>query len=140
MPLLIQTFRPTGAILITPLFFGIAHFHHLNEHLRQGVKKSLAIQMSLCQFAYTSVFGIYSAYLFMRTGHFVAPFIAHAFCNHMGLPDFQELFNQPEEKRKWIFKLYIGGLIGWIILLPLVTNPGLYANEFYWNYTVALSS
>lgn len=133
MPLLVQTFRPSIAILVTPLFFGIAHFHHLNEHLRQGIKKSLAIQMSIVQFAYTSVFGIYSAYLFLRTGHFVAPFIAHAFCNHMGLPDVQELFNQEESRRKVLFQLYIGGLIGWILLLPFVTNPSWYSNDLYWN-------
>lgn len=133
LPLLLQTFPPTAAIFVTPLFFGIAHFHHLNEHLRQGMKKSLAIQMSVVQFAYTSVFGIYSAYLFLRTGHFVAPFVAHAFCNHMGLPDIQELFNQPEDRGKLLIKLYIGGLVGWIVLLPLATSPSWYSNDLYWN-------
>lgn len=133
MPLLMQTFRPSVAILITPLFFGIAHFHHLNEHLRQGMKKSLAIQMSCVQFTYTSIFGIYSAYLFLRTGHFVAPFIAHAFCNHMGLPDVQELLSQSENRKKLLIKLYFAGLIGWILLLAVATTPSWYANNIYWN-------
>lgn len=132
LPLLVQTFRPTVAILITPLFFGIAHCHHLNEHLRQGMPKSLAIQTCLVQFTYTSIFGIYSAYLFLRTGHFVAPFIAHAFCNHMGLPDVQELFKQPQERYRWLSKLYVGGLVGWIVLLPVVTSPGWYSNDLFW--------
>lgn len=133
MPLLMQSFGPSVALLVTPLFFGIAHFHHLIEHLRQGMQKSLAIQMSLVQFTYTSVFGIYSAYLFLRTGHFVAPFIAHAFCNHMGLPDVQELFSQPEGRKQLLIKLYVGGLVGWIVLLPLVTSPSWYANDLYWS-------
>lgn len=133
MPLLMQTFQPSVAILITPLFFGIAHFHHLIEHLRQGMRKSLAIQMSCVQFAYTSIFGIYSAYLFLRTGHFVAPFIAHAFCNHMGLPDVQELLGQPEPRKRLLIKLYVAGLIGWLFLLPVVTSPSWYSNTIYWN-------
>lgn len=133
MPLLMQTFRHSAAIFVTPLFFGIAHFHHLIEHLRQGMNKSLAIQMSIVQFAYTSVFGIYSAYLFLRTGHFIAPFIAHAFCNHMGLPDVQELFSQPEPQKRRHIQLYVGGLVGWVVLLPLVTSPTFYSNDLYWN-------
>ena len=45
----------------------------------------------LFQFAYTTVFGMYSAFLFIKTGHFAAPFIVHAYCNFMGFPDFMEV-------------------------------------------------
>jgi prenyl protein peptidase len=86
LPLLLQSFSPMTSILITPTFFGVAHLHHMIERLRSGMDKRTAIIISFFQFFYTSVFGIYSAYLFVRTGHFVAPFIAHAFCNHMGFP------------------------------------------------------
>lgn len=120
-------------MLIAPLLFGIPHFHHLHEHLRQGMKRSVAIQMSCIQFTYTTVFGIYSAYLFLRTGHFVAPFIAHAFCNHMGLPDIQEVFNQTEERKKLLIKLFIVGLVGWIFLLPILTTPSWYSNNIFWD-------
>lgn len=75
---------------------------------------------------------MYSAYLFAKTGHFIAPFIAHAFCNHMGFPDLQELFNQPEPKKRILFSIYVIGLISWIILLPIVTEPKWYLNNMYW--------
>lgn len=106
LPLLLQSFSPMASIFITPMFFGVgkwpwfyqssysmrflykfaAHLHHMIERLRSGMDKRTAVIISFFQFFYTSIFGIYSAYLFVRTGHFVAPFIAHAFCNHMGFP------------------------------------------------------
>jgi hypothetical protein len=39
-----------------------------------------------CSRRYTSLFGAYSSYLFLRTGLVVGPLIAHVFCNLMGLP------------------------------------------------------
>lgn len=84
------------------------------------------------QFAYTGIFGIYSAYLFAKTGHFIAPFIAHAFCNHMGFPDIQEVLLQQDNKKYIILSCYVIGLIGWIYLLPVVTQPEWYSNELYW--------
>ncbi|MBA0660673.1 hypothetical protein Goklo_012650, partial [Gossypium klotzschianum] len=38
------------------------------------------------QLGYTVVFGSYASFLFIRTGNIVAPLVAHAFCNYMGLP------------------------------------------------------
>ena len=39
-------------------------------------------------FVYTSLFGAYSSYLFLRPGTVAGPLAAHIFCNAMGLPDF----------------------------------------------------
>ena len=50
--------------------------------------------MMILQFAYTTIFGMYSAFLFVKTGHFAAPFIVHAYCNFMGFPDFMEVCHQ----------------------------------------------
>lgn len=102
------------------------------ERLRTGMDKRTAIIISFFQFFYTSVFGIYSAYLFVRTGHFVAPFIAHAFCNHMGFPDLPDLLAQPEPKRCIFLILYILGLVGFILLLPTMTVPAWYQNNQFW--------
>lgn len=84
------------------------------------------------QFAYTGIFGIYSAFLFARSGHFIAPFIAHAFCNHMGFPDIQDVVGQTLCKKITIVTFYVIGLIGWIYLLPIATEPILYDNSLYW--------
>lgn len=37
MPLLLQSYRPTTAVLLTPLFFGVAHLHHIIERIRSGM-------------------------------------------------------------------------------------------------------
>lgn len=44
LPLLLQSFEPWSAVLITPLFFGVAHLHHMIERLRTGMElKSVLI-------------------------------------------------------------------------------------------------
>lgn len=81
------------------------------------------------------MFGIYSAYLFTKTGHFIAPFIAHSFCNHMGLPtEIQEVFAQKNPKKFILLSLYVVGLVSWICLIPVLTNPNYFENTFPWRY------
>lgn len=46
MPLLLQTFPPLRAILITPLFFGIAHLHHIIERYKNGMQLKLILFVS----------------------------------------------------------------------------------------------
>lgn len=84
------------------------------------------------QVLYTTIFGAYSAYLFLRTGHFVAPFIVHAFCNHMGFPDFSEVIKYNEPKRTLTLGICVVGLISWCLLLTPLTNPSWYSNNIYW--------
>lgn len=117
--------------------FLLAHLHHMIERLRSGMEKKTAIIISFFQFFYTSIFGIYSAFLFVRTGHFIAPFIAHAFCNHMGFPDIPDLLAQKQPKKSIFLILYILGLSSWILLLPTLTDPQLFSNNlFYYNDTL----
>jgi prenyl protein peptidase len=97
-----------------------------------GMDKKTALIISFFQFFYTSIFGIYSAYLFVRTGHFVAPFLVHSFCNSMGFPDFTEVIAQKWPKRCVLLCIYVLGLVGWILLLPTMTNPILYQNQQFW--------
>lgn len=138
MPLLLLSFNATTAVLLTPLFFGLAHLHHIVERHRNGMEWKIIALVSGVQFTYTSVFGIYSAYLFARTGHFVAPLLVHAFCNHMGFPDFQELWAQPGAQRYALLLVYVLGLCAWIWLLPTLTQPEWYANDIYWKVNETL--
>lgn len=77
-------------IFLTPLYFGIAHVHHLYEfrltHPRTPLP--LAVLRSLFQFTYTSLFGFFAAFVFLRTGNVYSVILAHSFCNWMGLPRF----------------------------------------------------
>ncbi|KAI0476997.1 CaaX protease [Xylaria cf. heliscus] len=85
--LLAQT-SVTRTIFLSPVIFGLAHFHHFYEfrvtHPHEPVVTGLL--RSLLQFSYTSLFGAYATFLFLRTGSLLAIFVVHAFCNIMGLP------------------------------------------------------
>ncbi|RWA11162.1 hypothetical protein EKO27_g3924 [Xylaria grammica] len=78
----------TQTIFLSPVIFGLAHFHHFYEfrvtHPHDPVVTGLL--RSLLQFTYTSLFGAYATFLFLRTGSLLAIFVVHAFCNTMGLP------------------------------------------------------
>ncbi|XP_054947464.1 CAAX prenyl protease 2 isoform X3 [Physeter macrocephalus] len=57
------------AVFTCPLFFGVAHFHHIFEQLRFRQSSVGSIFLSAAfQFSYTAVFGAYTAFLFIRTG------------------------------------------------------------------------
>ncbi|KAF2182774.1 CaaX prenyl protein-like proteinase Rce1 [Zopfia rhizophila CBS 207.26] len=77
-------------IFLTPLYFGIAHIHHLYEFrlTHPHTPMLLAILRSLFQFTYTSLFGFFAAFVFLRTGNVFSLILAHSFCNLMGLPRF----------------------------------------------------
>ena len=88
IPLLLPHLGPNWTALIVPLFFGIAHVHHMMEHIRSGsMTVRQAVLVALGQTCYTSLFGMFSAFLFLRTGHLVSAVIAHALCNAYGLPE-----------------------------------------------------
>lgn len=53
-----------------------------------------AIISSLFQFIYTTVFGWYASYLFVKLGNVTSPIVCHSFCNLMGFPDFSGISHQ----------------------------------------------
>lgn len=89
---------PVRIIFTTPLVFGLAHIHHLVEYLNARTPQNRrfppaaawasGVIRSLFQFTYTSLFGFFAAFVFLRTGSVWAPILAHAFCNWMGVPRF----------------------------------------------------
>lgn len=134
LPLLLQCFTPTTAIFVCPLFFGVAHFHHVVERTKMGMRFKHALLISCFQFAYTTLFGAYAAFLFAKTGHFVAPFTAHSFCNHMGFPDLSEVVAYKDPfKRTGLLCLFVIGLLAWCLLLTPLTNPTWFSNNLFWH-------
>jgi prenyl protein peptidase len=83
-------FSWTQIVFLTPLYFGIAHLHHLYEFRITHPEVSLVISVlrSLFQFTYTSLFGFFAAWVYIRTGNVYTCILAHTFCNWMGLPRF----------------------------------------------------
>jgi prenyl protein peptidase len=77
-------------IFLTPLTFGIAHVHHLYEFriTHPQTPLPIAVLRSAFQFTYTSLFGFFAAFVYLRTGNLYSVILAHAFCNWMGLPRF----------------------------------------------------
>jgi len=79
---------PVKASLVCPLFFGVAHAHHAWTRLSNGERLPPVLFATVFQLAYTSLFGAYAAFAFYRTGSVTAVTLSHAYCNFMGLPDF----------------------------------------------------
>lgn len=87
---LLAKISPLRIVFYTPLYFGIAHIHHCYEYALTHPHMPLlpALGRSLFQFVYTSNFGFYAAFIYLRTGSLVAVILCHSFCNWCGLPRF----------------------------------------------------
>ncbi|OJA15939.1 hypothetical protein AZE42_02642 [Rhizopogon vesiculosus] len=108
-------------IFLSPLVFGAAHIHHAWEtYHRYGCTATAAkraIISTIVQVAYTSVFGFYCCYLFLRSGSLVPPIAAHIFCNIMGVPQpTYEISLLPHHKLS-IVVAYLFGIIGFVCTL-----------------------
>ena len=69
---------------------------------------------------------------FLLAGHFIAPVLAHAFCNHMGFPAFNEVLAYTDKRiRRKLIAAFVFGLIAWLFLLYPFTTPYLYGNYIY---------
>lgn len=87
---------PMRIVFVTPLVFGLAHLHHLFAFLQSRTPSDQrfpplgvwihGIVASVFQFAYTSLFGFFAAFVFLRVGNLWAVIVAHCFCNWMGVP------------------------------------------------------
>ncbi|KAJ5279934.1 hypothetical protein N7478_005306 [Penicillium angulare] len=81
---------PKHIVFIAPLYFGIAHIHHFYEFrlTHPDTPAWAALVRSLIQFGYTTVFGWYATFVYLRTGSLFAVILVHSFCNWCGLPRF----------------------------------------------------
>lgn len=87
-----------GICWIAPLFFGLAHFHHAIQKLKGGAKWQHVCFETLFQFTYTTLFGAYASYCFIKFGSLVDIVLLHTFCNFMGLPNVSVIFGSPSMK------------------------------------------
>jgi prenyl protein peptidase len=133
--LLVSGVDPTTASLAAPGFFGAAHLHHAVELLRMQYPPSSVVVSTLFQMAYTWVFGIIAAFMFVCTNNIAGPIAAHVFCNWMGLPDLSFL-SAPDEKapkedvlvheKRWLFlAVYVVGVVGFVYGMQDMTSASL---------------
>jgi prenyl protein peptidase len=87
---LIADISASKIVFLTPLYFGIAHVHHLYEFklTHPHTPWLPAILRSIFQFGYTTLFGWFASFLYIRTGSIYAGVLVHSFCNWGGLPRF----------------------------------------------------
>jgi prenyl protein peptidase len=85
---LLANVSPKTTTLITPLYFGIAHIHHFYEFtLTHPHTPFLPILLrSLFQFTYTTLFGWFAAFVYIRSGSLYTVIFIHTFCNWIGFP------------------------------------------------------
>ncbi|KAH7321538.1 CAAX protease self-immunity-domain-containing protein [Rhexocercosporidium sp. MPI-PUGE-AT-0058] len=88
--LLLARTSNTTIIFLTPIIFGLAHIHHFYEFRITHPDTPIidAIMRTVSQLSYTTLFGGYVTFLYMRTGSLLGVILVHAFCNWMGLPRF----------------------------------------------------
>ncbi|KAL2393493.1 putative CAAX prenyl protease 2 [Exophiala dermatitidis] len=87
---LLAKLSPTKVVFLTPFYFGIAHVHHFYEFTLTHPYTPLApaILRTVFQFGYTTLFGWFADFIYLRSGSLYACIIIHAFCNWVGLPRF----------------------------------------------------
>ncbi|WVQ76461.1 hypothetical protein IAR50_006129 [Cryptococcus sp. DSM 104548] len=100
----------------TPLWFGIAHAHHgFESYRKKGRTSQAAIQAlfaCLFQLTYTTLFGWFASYLFLRTGSVIPPMVAHMFCNVMGIYFPGNALRREPRKKALIYGAYLAGIVG----------------------------
>jgi len=80
----------------------------------------LVVVGSVAQFAYTSIFGWYAAFIMLRTGSVWPAVAVHAFCNTMGVP---ELGPRSSRLRTFLYHVSLpGGAWGFYRLLWTLTE------------------
>ncbi|KAI9462980.1 CAAX protease self-immunity-domain-containing protein [Boletus coccyginus] len=121
-------------IFLSPLLFGAAHVHHAWETYNRYGRSLAAMKRAAIgtafQFTYTSVFGFYCSYLFLRTGSIFPPITAHIFCNVMGIPQPGYDISERPDRKLAIVIAYLTGMIGFVYALGGWTST---AGTLYWN-------
>ena len=111
-------------VFLSAFIFGSAHIHHVFD-------ADVDYAVILVQFTYTFLFGAYSSYLFLRTGHLLGPILAHAFCNSQGLPAFGRVPGHPH--RRVVAGSFVLGLGAFTTLVTLdaIYRPALFGSMFW---------
>ena len=109
----------------------VAHIHHIIESYRSTRDLKLALTSALFQFGYTSIFGWYAVFVYLRTGSWMAVILCHAFCNWMGFPDFSTLI---ESRFRWRIRVaFMVGLVGFSVMLFPLTDPVTFEHSLWDN-------
>ena len=59
----------------------------------------------------------------------MAPIIAHSVCNHLGFPNFGDIFLYRKRTQALLWATFVLGLVSWVYLLYPLTDPTWFGNE-----------
>ncbi|KAK4177070.1 putative protease [Triangularia setosa] len=114
LPLLLLSRAPlSGTIFLSPIIFGLAHIHHFYEFrlTHPAVPISASFVRSVFQLGYTTLFGAYANFLFLRTGSLLGVCAVHTLCNCMGLPQIwgrvEDENGEKKRNRLWTVGYYL---------------------------------
>lgn len=101
-------------IFLSPFIFGLSHFH--KYFLGSGPSRDRLLG-SLGQCGFTTLFGWWEAFIWLKTHNFFLIFSIHAFCNYLGFPDFQKALKWRFPTQKLIISVsYFVGIALYIAL------------------------
>ncbi|VDM08584.1 unnamed protein product [Wuchereria bancrofti] len=125
--LILQCLSSTVTIFVAPLPFALSHLHHIFDDMKKGYTKYEAINRRAFQTSYSYFFGAYATFLFVRTGHILAPIVSHSVCNNMGLPLLPLIEAYPKRStRVLLWFSYLLGFVLWLWLLKPLTDSKFY--------------
>lgn len=113
-------------VLLSPLLFGLAHLHHLVNLVKAlGLSLANGALVVTFQLAYTTLFGAYAAFVYLRTGHMASAIVAHTCCNLMGFPELAFMSNRHYlyPKRFAILAVFGAGVVIFSLSLYPLTDP-----------------
>ncbi|KAF9949551.1 hypothetical protein BGZ72_008690 [Mortierella alpina] len=132
-----------GMVFGLPLVFGIAHLHHGYEsYVKLGRTKQAMIRsgvIALVQLTYTTLFGWFATFVFLRTSSLLAVCLSHTLCNVMGFPDLSSIEDYRHWK-KWIYGAFVAGMVLFGMLVGPWTDPTLFGDasvSVYWPVVVS---
>lgn len=111
-------------VLYVPLFFAVAHVHHGYEmYLEGSYPGRLIVLTTLFQLLFTTIFGWYATFLFLRTGSVWPAFLVHSYCNALGPPEFGVVGKNRTQTLIYRLLLVVGVVGFSFALYPLTDSP-----------------
>lgn len=115
---------PHWVILFSPIFFGVAHIHHIIEAvcLRKHGLRSAILSQSF-QMLYTTLFGNLACLLYFSTGSLATAVVLHAGCNFFGVPRFDRAAFRREFAVLVVTIWVVGNTFAIIVTVWMACNP-----------------
>ncbi len=99
----------------------LAHLRHLLDKQSESLNNNLIIRV-LFQSFYTTFFGLYASYTYIKGVSIIGPVVLHMMCNTLQFPRFNYLKNEKigGKEKKLINYIYIFGISSFGIIIIVI--------------------